>query len=142
MGLIALTYTGLNGYLQGDHLKSLDHPFTHYLQARSLGHYVNYPANWLWDPRFLVGSTLWLIGFVNNVKSDNILLNLRKPGETGYKIPRGGWFEYVSAANYFSEIVEVRSDHFLSHLSHLQVSGWVLRLLRGVGQDWLSCILR
>ena len=35
-----------------------------------------------------------------NVQADYILINLRKPNEKGYKIPRGGMFEYVSAANY------------------------------------------
>ena len=34
---------------------------------------------------------LFLIGAYINIQSDNILLmNLRKPGETGYKIPQGG----------------------------------------------------
>ncbi|KHJ76173.1 3-oxo-5-alpha-steroid 4-dehydrogenase [Oesophagostomum dentatum] len=41
-----------------------------------------------------------------NIQSDSILRNLRKPGETGYKIPRGGMFEYVSGANFFGEIIE------------------------------------
>lgn len=43
---------------------------------------------------------------VVNIHSDHILRNLRKPGDTGYKIPRGGLFEYVTAANYLGEIVE------------------------------------
>jgi 3-oxo-5-alpha-steroid 4-dehydrogenase 1 len=41
-----------------------------------------------------------------NIQSDGILRNLRKPGETGYKIPRGGLFRYVSGANFLGEIVE------------------------------------
>ncbi|KAL0628915.1 LOW QUALITY PROTEIN: 3-oxo-5-alpha-steroid 4-dehydrogenase 1 [Plecturocebus cupreus] len=49
---------------------------------------------------------LWLTGMLINIHSDHILRNLRKPGDTGYKIPRGGLFEYVTAANYFGEIVE------------------------------------
>ncbi|XP_046787009.1 3-oxo-5-alpha-steroid 4-dehydrogenase 1 isoform X3 [Gallus gallus] len=48
----------------------------------------------------------WLIGMAINIHSDHILRNLRKPGETGYKIPRGGMFEYVSGANFFGEILE------------------------------------
>ncbi|KAH7730682.1 5alpha-reductase I [Aphelenchoides avenae] len=41
-----------------------------------------------------------------NIHSDHVLRNLRKPGETGYKIPKGGMFEQVSAANLFGEILE------------------------------------
>uniref|UniRef100_A0ACB8EBZ5 3-oxo-5-alpha-steroid 4-dehydrogenase 1 n=1 Tax=Sphaerodactylus townsendi TaxID=933632 RepID=A0ACB8EBZ5_9SAUR len=48
----------------------------------------------------------WVSGLLINICSDHILINLRKPGETGYKIPRGGLFEYVSGANFFGEIVE------------------------------------
>ncbi|CAJ0919556.1 unnamed protein product [Ranitomeya imitator] len=49
---------------------------------------------------------LFICGMVVNIHSDYILRNLREPGETGYKIPRGGLFEYVSGANFFGEIVE------------------------------------
>ena len=42
--------------------------------------------------------------FLNAI--DQILINLRKPGETGYKIPNGGMFNYVTGANFFGEIVE------------------------------------
>jgi hypothetical protein len=34
------------------------------------------------------------------------LIELRKNGKSGYQIPRGGFFEYVSAANYFGECLE------------------------------------
>lgn len=34
-------------------------------------------------PRFLAGATLWLVGCVINLQADHILINLRKPGETG-----------------------------------------------------------
>lgn len=61
---------------------------------------------WLVDPRFLVGTALFVFGFFANRKSDAIVLALRAPGETGYKIPRGFLFEYVSAPNYFAEILE------------------------------------
>uniref|UniRef100_A0A8C0FVA9 3-oxo-5alpha-steroid 4-dehydrogenase (NADP(+)) n=1 Tax=Bubo bubo TaxID=30461 RepID=A0A8C0FVA9_BUBBB len=77
-----------------------------YLQGRSLSNYAKYPSGWLKDPCFITGFIGWLIGMAVNIHSDHILRNLRKPGETGYKIPRGGMFEYVSGANFFGEILE------------------------------------
>lgn len=41
-----------------------------------------------------------------NIRCDYILRNLRKPGEKGYKIPRGGMFNYISGANLWGEVVE------------------------------------
>ncbi|CAN0015160.1 unnamed protein product, partial [Hapterophycus canaliculatus] len=62
--------------------------------------------SWLVDPRFLIGSVMFAAGMGINIHSDGILRRLRAPGETGYKIPRGGMFEYVSGANFFGECVE------------------------------------
>ncbi|KAJ7338360.1 hypothetical protein JRQ81_011400 [Phrynocephalus forsythii] len=77
-----------------------------YMQGRSLSNYAEYPSNWVIDLRFLLGITGWITGLAINIQSDHILRNLRKPGETGYKIPRGGMFEYVTGANYFGEVLE------------------------------------
>lgn len=80
--------------------------FNGYVQSRYLSQFAVYAEDWVTHPCFLTGFALWLVGMVINIHSDHILRNLRKPGETGYKIPRGGLFEYVSAANYFGELVE------------------------------------
>uniref|UniRef100_A0A3B3ZK69 3-oxo-5alpha-steroid 4-dehydrogenase (NADP(+)) n=1 Tax=Periophthalmus magnuspinnatus TaxID=409849 RepID=A0A3B3ZK69_9GOBI len=77
-----------------------------YMQVRHLSHYAEYPEGWVTHPCFILGSVLWFFGWIVNMHSDHILRTLRKPGETGYKIPRGGMFEYVSGANFFGEIVE------------------------------------
>jgi len=71
-----------------------------------LGNFAVYEASWLYDPRFITGITLFFIGAYINISSDNKLLKLREPGETGYKIPYGGLFKYVSAPNLFGEIIE------------------------------------
>lgn len=75
-------------------------------QARGLTLVYDYDKNWIWDIRFITGTTLWLYGFYKNLESDQILRNLRKIGERGYKIPHGGLFDYVTSANYYSEILE------------------------------------
>jgi len=58
------------------------------------------------DAAFVVGTVLFVGGLLLNVHSDHLLRRLREPGETGYKIPVGGGFAYVSAPNYLGEIVE------------------------------------
>lgn len=67
---------------------------------------AGYTAAWLTDPRFVVGVALFGLGYGINRWADAVLRNLRKPGETGYRIPRGGLYEYISAPNYFGEMVE------------------------------------
>jgi 3-oxo-5-alpha-steroid 4-dehydrogenase 1 len=62
-------------------------------------------ASWLSDPRFIAGLAIAATGWVINFQADTILINLRKDGFTGYRVPYGGFFRYVSSANYFGEIV-------------------------------------
>ena len=80
-----------NGYLQGR------------LWTQMTVRAVDTPAD---AARFAAGAALWAAGFWINLDSDHRLRTLRRPGESGYKVPRGGAFEYVSGANYFGEIVE------------------------------------
>ncbi|KAG5264797.1 hypothetical protein AALO_G00258120 [Alosa alosa] len=92
--------------------------FNGYLQTRYLSHYAEYPADWVTHPCFISGAILWFAGWLINVHSDHILRNLRKPGETGYKIPRGGLFEFVSGANFFGEITEWAGFALAGHSIH------------------------
>jgi protein-S-isoprenylcysteine O-methyltransferase Ste14 len=78
-----------------------------WLNGRSLsGLGPTYGVAWLHDPRFLGGAALFFVGMAINWHSDQVLRNLRRPGESGYKIPRGGLYGWVSCPNYLGEIVE------------------------------------
>jgi 3-oxo-5-alpha-steroid 4-dehydrogenase 1 len=79
-----------------------------YINGRYLFHFADdrYNADWLLEPRFIAGAALFVLGFGINRWADNTLHNLRRPGETGYKIPHGGLYRYISCPNYFGEIVE------------------------------------
>ena len=79
----------MNGYLNG-----------RYIFAFSGG----YGTDWLADPRFIVGTALFIIGFVINRQADIVLRNLRKPGESGYKISYSRFYRWVSCPNYLGEI--------------------------------------
>lgn len=80
------------------------------VNASSIGYYLSdvsvYPDNYFLQWNFILGLILFVFGFYANYKSDDILINLRKPGETGYKIPQGFLFKYISCPNHFSEMVE------------------------------------
>jgi 3-oxo-5-alpha-steroid 4-dehydrogenase 1 len=87
----AIFFNFINGFLNGSYL----------------GNFANgYTDDYFTSPRFITGAVLFAIGFIINFQSDNILLTLRKPGETGYKIPTGGMFKYISCPNHFGEIIE------------------------------------
>lgn len=60
---------------------------------------------WFTDPRFIAGALLFVVGMGINRHSDALLRGLREPGETGYKIPRGGAYRWVSAPNYMGELL-------------------------------------
>jgi len=76
-----------------------------YLNARWLSEFGHYDTSWLWSPAFLIGLIVFITGYRINRWADHVLANLRAPGETGYKIPRGGLYELISCPNYFGELL-------------------------------------
>ena len=94
IALFAVVFNGVNAYLQGRYLYSFAGPAG------------KYPLSWIGSPRFLIGVGIFFAGFIIHARSDQILRNLRKPGESGYKIPRGWLFRWISSPNYFGEIVQ------------------------------------
>lgn len=76
-----------------------------YLNGTWVGSYGSYATSWLGDPRFVIGVAVFATGFFINRQSDAILRNLRRPGETGYKIPTGGLYGLVSCPNYLGEVL-------------------------------------
>lgn len=77
-----------------------------YMNAAQIAHLGRYPDCWLYTPPFMAGLLLFGLGMAINLWADSRLFALRKPGETGYKIPRGGLYEYVVSPNYLGEILE------------------------------------
>ena len=88
---MALLFNSVNAYLQGGWLFDI---------GPRLG------AEWLADPRFLGGAALFVLGMIVNIHSDEVLRRLRKPGETGYKIPQEGLHRLVASPNYLGELME------------------------------------
>ena len=65
-----------------------------------------YDLTWLYDPRFILGFLVFITGMLINIRSDGILLSLRKNSSQGYSIPNGGMFRYISCPNFLGEIIE------------------------------------
>lgn len=77
------------------------------LNAYAISHGVlRHTDAWLGDPRFAIGVVLFLTGLTINLHADATLRRLRRPGETGYRIPTGGLHRFVSCPNYLGEIIE------------------------------------
>ncbi len=56
------------------------------------------------DALFYLGIGLLLVGEFGNFYHHKLLANLRKK-ESGYHIPKGGWFEYATCPHYFFELL-------------------------------------
>jgi protein-S-isoprenylcysteine O-methyltransferase Ste14 len=72
-------------------------------------------ASWLLDPRFVVGAWMFVVGFVINLHSDEVLHRLRDgqaaPTHSGtrceaYQVPHGGLYRWISCPNYLGEVLE------------------------------------
>jgi len=87
---LGVLFNAVNAYLNGRYIFTFS---------------VGYTNQWLADPRFIVGVGLFLIGFVINRQADRTLRNLRRPGESGYKVPYGGLYRWISCPNYLGEIL-------------------------------------
>jgi 3-oxo-5-alpha-steroid 4-dehydrogenase 1 len=77
-----------------------------YVNARWLSELGSYPAGWLRDPRFVLGSGLFLLGFALNFAADTALIRLREGATDGYRIPGGPLFRWVTCPNYLGELIE------------------------------------
>lgn len=89
--LMAVFYNILNGYTNG----------WHFLVNAEM-----YAGNWLLDPRFIIGVSIFLIGASLNIRSDQQLRRLREEKGPGYHVPNAGLHRYIAAPNYFAEILE------------------------------------
>jgi protein-S-isoprenylcysteine O-methyltransferase Ste14 len=88
--VFAFIFNSLNGYANGMFLSN----------GAAAG------MDFLSSLRVCIGIALFAAGFLTHVWADRDLRRLRKPGEIGYKIPRGGLWEYVANPNYFGEITQ------------------------------------
>jgi 3-oxo-5-alpha-steroid 4-dehydrogenase 1 len=93
IALNAILFNLINAGLNGYYLSHLADP-------------TSYAAAWLSSTHFLVGAMLFVGGMAINLKADAMLIALRRPGETGYQIPKGFLFRYISSPNLFGEIIE------------------------------------
>ena len=66
------------------------------------------------------------MGIVINLWPDSALRDLRKPGETAYRIPEGGLFRWVSCPNYLGEMLIYASFALMVwHWLPVLVLAWV-----------------
>jgi 3-oxo-5-alpha-steroid 4-dehydrogenase 1 len=80
----------MNGYLNGRYIFTFSGGYT---------------TEWLTDPRFIIGVVLFVLGYIINRQSDQILKGLRQPGESGYQVASHGLFRWISSPNYFGELI-------------------------------------
>jgi 3-oxo-5-alpha-steroid 4-dehydrogenase 1 len=86
------------------------HGYLHATFFAGAGLGAHYTADWLSDPRFIIGASIYYLAMIGNVHSDAILRRLRskeelESGTRVYRIPQGGLFRYVTNPSYLTELV-------------------------------------
>ena len=87
--LSAIFFNIINGFTNGYYLVNI----------------ATYSSDYIYSMNFIFGCIILIIGVIINVKSDNILIRIKKKGE-GYKVPNGFLYKYISCPNYLGEIIE------------------------------------
>lgn len=72
----------------------------------AVSHVGEYDLGWLRDPRFIAGIALFAFGAGINLHADAVLRGLRAPGDSGYRVPEGGLYRFITCPNYLGEIIE------------------------------------
>jgi len=89
--LFAIIFNIMNGYINGEFLFSIK---------------PQEGFSYIFTSRFILGLTLFVIGFILHVVSDRIIINLRQKTGPEYSIPRGFMFKYITSPNYLGEWIQ------------------------------------
>ena len=76
------------------------------IQAIGIFYYTQYSNEWLSSTPFLIGLGFFLLGMFINIRSDYIMIALKKRKGPGYHLPNSFLYKHLSAPNYFGEIIE------------------------------------
>jgi hypothetical protein len=107
----AFFFNLVNGTINGYQIGNTNNPFE--------------PVGWQ-SFLYIMGVVLFITGYVINQYHDKILIDLRKKN-TGYQIPYGGLFRYISCPNFFGEIIEWTGFAILCHsMSSLAFLIWTI----------------
>jgi len=105
----------------------------YFIESVAICYYSSRVAPALLSTRMLVvGLAMFAGGLAGNYYHHDLLAKLRgKDGDTEYKVPRGGWFEYVAAPHYFYELLgwcglAFVSQHFIALLIYWGMCSYLL----------------
>jgi steroid 5-alpha reductase family enzyme len=76
------------------------------IQAFGIFYFTSYSSDWLSSNTFFIGLSLFFIGMFINIRSDYLIVGLRKKMGPGYHVSDKFLHKYISSPNYFGEIIE------------------------------------
>ena len=76
------------------------------IQAVGIFYFAEYAQDWIYSSVFYFGLMLFFIGMYVNIRSDYLIVSLRREKGPGYHLPSKFMHKHISAPNYFGEIVE------------------------------------